>query len=210
MRELRRKLLKGTDDEDAYEHVQRVLKIANLFHFPGVTHDVWCHLSPLADFISHRDMYRAGLSSSSKVADLFATGSLVWPHDLMSKYPTLLDISSPTISVGILDKLEWKSWNGMIKPFSSSLKMILSFIIPMAKRRTSKCVITKLVIAASVYFIWKERNNRLFNNDKRTADQVIECILSSIRLKLMLRRFKKSKVGGDVLKRRNLPKSLCS
>ncbi|GJT09335.1 reverse transcriptase domain-containing protein [Tanacetum coccineum] len=40
MRELRRKLLKGTDDEDAYEHVRRVLEIADLFHFLGVTHDV--------------------------------------------------------------------------------------------------------------------------------------------------------------------------
>ncbi|GJX39687.1 calmodulin-interacting protein 111 isoform X1 [Tanacetum coccineum] len=40
MTELRRKLFKGTDDEDAHEHVQRVLEIANLFHFPGVTHDV--------------------------------------------------------------------------------------------------------------------------------------------------------------------------
>ncbi|GKE31144.1 hypothetical protein Tco_1450466 [Tanacetum coccineum] len=39
MRELRRKLFKGTDDEDAHKHVQRVLKIANLFHFPDVTHD---------------------------------------------------------------------------------------------------------------------------------------------------------------------------
>ncbi|GJV84279.1 hypothetical protein Tco_1524177 [Tanacetum coccineum] len=40
MRELRRKLFKGTDDEDAHEHVRRVLEIANLFYFPGVTHDV--------------------------------------------------------------------------------------------------------------------------------------------------------------------------
>ncbi|GJY87043.1 RNA-directed DNA polymerase, eukaryota, nucleotide-binding alpha-beta plait domain protein [Tanacetum coccineum] len=40
MRELRRKLFKGTDDEDAHEHVRRVLEIADLFHFPGVTHDV--------------------------------------------------------------------------------------------------------------------------------------------------------------------------
>nr|GEY85083.1 hypothetical protein [Tanacetum cinerariifolium] len=40
MRELRRKLFKGTDDEDAYAHVQRVLKIADIFHFLGVTHDV--------------------------------------------------------------------------------------------------------------------------------------------------------------------------
>nr|GEV67733.1 retrotransposon Orf1 [Tanacetum cinerariifolium] len=39
MRELRRKLFRGADDEDAHEHVQRVLEIADLFHFPGVTHD---------------------------------------------------------------------------------------------------------------------------------------------------------------------------
>ncbi|GJZ80109.1 hypothetical protein Tco_0644946 [Tanacetum coccineum] len=39
MRELRRKLFAGTDDEDAHEHVQRVLEIVDLLHFPGVTHD---------------------------------------------------------------------------------------------------------------------------------------------------------------------------
>ncbi|GKB50783.1 hypothetical protein Tco_0901536 [Tanacetum coccineum] len=39
MRELRRKLFKGTDDEDAHEYLRRVLEIANLFHFPGVTRD---------------------------------------------------------------------------------------------------------------------------------------------------------------------------
>ncbi|GJZ84929.1 hypothetical protein Tco_0650268 [Tanacetum coccineum] len=41
MRELRRKIFKGTDDEDAHEHVRRVLEIADLFHFPGVTHDAF-------------------------------------------------------------------------------------------------------------------------------------------------------------------------
>nr|GEW72947.1 RNA-directed DNA polymerase, eukaryota, nucleotide-binding alpha-beta plait domain protein [Tanacetum cinerariifolium] len=39
MRELRRKLFKGTDDEDAHEHVRRVLEITNLFYFLDVTHD---------------------------------------------------------------------------------------------------------------------------------------------------------------------------
>ncbi|GJY01155.1 hypothetical protein Tco_0359307, partial [Tanacetum coccineum] len=48
MRELRRKLFAGTDDEDAYEHVRMVLEIVDLFHFPGVTHDAimlrrYCH-----------------------------------------------------------------------------------------------------------------------------------------------------------------------
>ncbi|GJX91238.1 hypothetical protein Tco_0344564 [Tanacetum coccineum] len=39
IRELRRKLFKGTNGEDAHEHVWMVLEIADLFHFPGVTHD---------------------------------------------------------------------------------------------------------------------------------------------------------------------------
>ncbi|GJV20887.1 hypothetical protein Tco_1369907 [Tanacetum coccineum] len=33
------KLCSSTDDEDAHEHVRRVLEIVDLFHFPGVTHD---------------------------------------------------------------------------------------------------------------------------------------------------------------------------
>ncbi|GJR22092.1 hypothetical protein Tco_0970619 [Tanacetum coccineum] len=39
MKELRRNLFAGTDDEDAHEHVRRVLEIMDLFHIPGVTHD---------------------------------------------------------------------------------------------------------------------------------------------------------------------------
>ncbi|GJR16849.1 hypothetical protein Tco_0965376 [Tanacetum coccineum] len=39
IRILRRKLFASTDDDDAYEHVRRVLEIVDLFHFPGVTHD---------------------------------------------------------------------------------------------------------------------------------------------------------------------------
>nr|GEX55649.1 hypothetical protein [Tanacetum cinerariifolium] len=232
--------------------------------------DQWCHLSPLADFISHRDMYRAGLSSSSKVADLFATGSFVWPPDLLCLhsirprdvkvdwvdvvwFPNCIPRHAFNLWLVIKKKLkmqdrllEWDVNGSLARSYTlcesqpdshehlffecsfsrqvwchmrnlvglslmqPSLEMILSFIIPMAKRRTSKCVITKLVIAASVYFIWQERNGRLFNNNKRTTDQVIECIMSSIRLKLMSCRFKKSKVGGDVLKRWNLLESLCS
>ncbi|GKF97999.1 hypothetical protein Tco_0293820, partial [Tanacetum coccineum] len=40
IRELRRKLFASTDDEDDHEHVRRVLEIAGLFDFSGITHDV--------------------------------------------------------------------------------------------------------------------------------------------------------------------------
>ncbi|GJT20041.1 hypothetical protein Tco_0878747 [Tanacetum coccineum] len=39
IRELGRKTFSGTNDEDAHEHVRRVLEIVDLFHFPSVTHD---------------------------------------------------------------------------------------------------------------------------------------------------------------------------
>ncbi|GJZ78676.1 hypothetical protein Tco_0643513 [Tanacetum coccineum] len=48
MRELRRKLFSGTDNEDDYKHVRTIFGIVDLFHFLGVTHDAimlrYCHL----------------------------------------------------------------------------------------------------------------------------------------------------------------------
>ncbi|GKF32082.1 hypothetical protein Tco_0101880, partial [Tanacetum coccineum] len=64
---------------------------------------------------------------------------------------------------------------------------------PKAKRRTTKIIIVKLVIAASAYFLWHERNWRLFKKSKRTTSQVIKCAASLVRLKLLSCKLKKSK-----------------
>ncbi|GKE32698.1 hypothetical protein Tco_1452020 [Tanacetum coccineum] len=89
-----------------------------------------------------------------------------------------------------------------------SLEVNLDFIILMANKRTSNSVISKIVLAASAYFIWQERNDHLFKNSKRTVAQVIDCIMSAIRLKLMSCRFKKSKAGLDLMKSWKLPEIL--
>ncbi|GJT59129.1 retrovirus-related pol polyprotein from transposon TNT 1-94 [Tanacetum coccineum] len=70
---------------------------------------------------------------------------------------------------------------------------IISNLLPVAKRRTTRSVIAKLVVAASAYYIWQERNRRLFKNNNKTTKQVIECIMSLVRLKLISCKFKKSK-----------------
>ncbi|GJW04162.1 hypothetical protein Tco_1563018 [Tanacetum coccineum] len=45
---------RGTNDEDAHEHVQRVLEIVDLFHFPGVTHDaVMLRIIPIIGMMKH-------------------------------------------------------------------------------------------------------------------------------------------------------------
>ncbi|KAJ0814037.1 hypothetical protein HanPSC8_Chr17g0780741 [Helianthus annuus] len=57
----------------------------------------------------------------------------------------------------------------------------------------------KLVIAASSYYIWQERNNRLFTSTECTAKQVTEKIKNIVRLRLMDFEYR-----GDVDYRRTL------
>ncbi|GJR21549.1 hypothetical protein Tco_0970076 [Tanacetum coccineum] len=67
---------------------------------------------------------------------------------------------------------------------------ILASLILIAKRRSAKSIIAKLVVAACAYFIWQERNWRLFKKNKPPMKQIIDCIMNSIRLKLLSCRFK--------------------
>nr|GFB14051.1 hypothetical protein [Tanacetum cinerariifolium] len=80
-----------------------------------------------------------------------------------------------------------------------SMDSIIHDILPFASRKNSKSVCSKLVLAASAYFIWQERNNRLFRNERRSVDQVAECILNSAPLKLVSCRWKKSKAALSIL-----------
>ncbi|GJR98861.1 zf-CCHC domain-containing protein [Tanacetum coccineum] len=88
------------------------------------------------------------------------------------------------------------------------LNSIISYLSPIAQRRSTRCVIAKLVVAAFAFFIWQERNLRLFKNKKRSAMQVIECIMSSVHLKLLSCCFKKSKDGVMFAQLWDLPESV--
>ncbi|XP_022042045.1 uncharacterized protein LOC110944706 [Helianthus annuus] len=46
-------------------------------------------------------------------------------------------------------------------------------------------IVCKLVVAATSYYIWQERNSRLFSSNQLTVVQVAEKIKSSVRLRLM-------------------------
>nr|GEW41112.1 hypothetical protein [Tanacetum cinerariifolium] len=52
----------------------------------------------------------------------------------------------------------------------STLNSIVDFSIPLAHRKSARSVTLKLVFAATCYFLWQERNNRLFKKTKRTQD----------------------------------------
>ncbi|GKE95588.1 hypothetical protein Tco_1580443 [Tanacetum coccineum] len=60
----------------------------------------------------------------------------------------------------------------------------------MAAKRTFKNVVGKLLFAASSYYIWLERNNRLFKNTRRSPEELRDLIMVTVRLKLVTFRFK--------------------
>ncbi|GKD68126.1 hypothetical protein Tco_1322216 [Tanacetum coccineum] len=66
----------------------------------------------------------------------------------------------------------------------------------------------KLVVAASAYYVWQERNWKLFQKGKRSIDQVVECIKSVVRLKLLSCKLKKSKSGESMAKLWDLPEAV--
>ncbi|GJT37282.1 hypothetical protein Tco_0937147 [Tanacetum coccineum] len=87
-------------------------------------------------------------------------------------------------------------------------KDVVDFLSSYANRRSCKSVIAKLVFSASVYYIWHERNARLFSNQKRSSIQLTEIITSVIRLKLITCSFKKTRPGLEFARLWKLPESI--
>ncbi|GJV18232.1 retrotransposon protein, putative, ty1-copia subclass, partial [Tanacetum coccineum] len=95
-----------------------------------------------------------------------------------------------------------------MRSVGSSMQSIISYLIPLAKRKTTRSVIGKIVVAATAYFVWQERNRRLFKGNKRSVQEIIECTMTSIRLKLLSCRFKKSNDGVLFARLWDLPEAI--
>ena len=59
--------------------------------------------------------------------------------------------------------------------------------------------VARLVVAATSYYVWQERNNRIHGKGERKTEQVTSIIADMIRLKLASIRFKQN-VHVDRLK----------
>ncbi|XP_071695890.1 uncharacterized protein [Rutidosis leptorrhynchoides] len=69
--------------------------------------------------------------------------------------------------------------------FSDSWRDFILLVSPFAKRRIARIIVVKLLLAATVYSLWQERNNRLFKKKKRSVDQVYKATYATVRLKIM-------------------------
>ncbi|PWA57009.1 reverse transcriptase domain, Reverse transcriptase zinc-binding domain protein [Artemisia annua] len=61
---------------------------------------------------------------------------------------------------------------------------IIRCLTNMRHKKTIRCVLIRIILAACVYFVWAERNKRLFSSDKMDSRELTENVISHVRLKL--------------------------
>nr|GEW07712.1 hypothetical protein [Tanacetum cinerariifolium] len=68
---------------------------------------------------------------------------------------------------------------------------VVEILIPSSKGRSTRSSISRIVLVATCYFMWQERNARLFKKSKSHI-LIYEAIVAIVRLKLISFRFKKT------------------
>ncbi|XP_022039954.1 uncharacterized protein LOC110942484 [Helianthus annuus] len=81
----------------------------------------------------------------------------------------------------------WRNVRAMVDmdTVPGSWASILAWMEQHSNSNTLDRVVCKLVVAAATYFIWQERNNRLFNRIHGSVSQVAEKIKHIVQLRLM-------------------------
>ncbi|GJX61361.1 retrovirus-related pol polyprotein from transposon TNT 1-94 [Tanacetum coccineum] len=80
-------------------------------------YDRWCNNSHLSHIISTRDIYHAGYDPCTKVKETISNGTWNWPHDWLVKYPSLNLIVVLNIMHDVVDSMEWRTHDGLVKSF---------------------------------------------------------------------------------------------
>nr|GEZ17767.1 hybrid signal transduction histidine kinase M [Tanacetum cinerariifolium] len=113
-----------------------------------------------------------------------------WPNEWMTKYPDIVNIPVPNLKTTTDDKVIWKNKSGNIVKFSvknvlddllwkESQKLMNTNNLPdswedviqkMSKMKNNNSIwniVRRISLGSTVYFIWNERNPRLFKGEER-------------------------------------------
>nr|GEU89286.1 hypothetical protein [Tanacetum cinerariifolium] len=91
----------------------------------------------------------------------------------------------------------------LIPPFMHD---IISYLQPISKKRTALSILGKLILAASSYFIWLERNNGVIKQVKKSPEDIRDIFMVTVHLKLLTFRFKDTSMVNQLLARWKMPK----
>ncbi|GKB34620.1 hypothetical protein Tco_0879562 [Tanacetum coccineum] len=73
---------------------------------------------------------------------------------------------------------------GKIRSSYELKHIVMDFSQSKDKRNLGK-VINRLVLAAAVYYIWQERNWRIFKQEKRSVEQMLKIIIENVKMRIM-------------------------
>ena len=62
---------------------------------------------------------------------------------------------------------------------------IISYIVNLPAKNSIWSVIQRLVWGATIYYVWQERNIRLFGGNSRTEDVLFKIITKAVRFRIM-------------------------
>nr|GEV72418.1 reverse transcriptase zinc-binding domain-containing protein [Tanacetum cinerariifolium] len=83
---------------------------------------------------------------------------------------------------------------------SSKWSDVVDWLLPIAKRNNAISIFGRLIVAATSYFVWQERNNRVHGNGERQPEQLSKIVVDMVPFKLASIRFKK-KVRVEQMRR---------
>ncbi|XP_060178348.1 uncharacterized protein LOC132608330 [Lycium barbarum] len=82
----------------------------------------------------------------------------------------------PTSSYIWCKILKWQGYTRQAMSWHNELQWAVNF----AANKGSKAEVYRMALAATVYYIWQLRNNKVFQNPSRTGDQVVRLIIQDV------------------------------
>ncbi|GJS42650.1 hypothetical protein Tco_0567693 [Tanacetum coccineum] len=132
-----------------------------------------------------------------KIADFDADAELLLERDVgrpliaLSTISTLLNSGAQQVRINwVRTGTQWVRTLVEMDIVQPILHDIMLWFQPVASKRTFQVVVGKMLLAATSYFIWRERNNGLFKDTRRPPEEIRDLIMMTVRLKLISFRFK--------------------
>ncbi|KAJ9556845.1 hypothetical protein OSB04_011459 [Centaurea solstitialis] len=170
--------------------------------------DNWLPAGSLSQLISYRRFHNAGCNISTVVRDVITSFNGQWPLEWVTNYPTVFNNPPPLLTDGD-DMIRWRDidGNGVIFSIKQAWRSLIGSNPPLSwtKYRTKREVqlhgfpntwsvimkhlsdswgptklIQKLALSGAVYFIWRERNRRIFRDTKLLPIQVFKQVQEQI------------------------------
>ncbi|GJV75553.1 RNA-directed DNA polymerase, eukaryota, reverse transcriptase zinc-binding domain protein, partial [Tanacetum coccineum] len=174
-----------------------------------------------------RDICDARMESKLTVKEFYEKYKGQWPEELRNEFPLITQVPNITLTPDKDDELMWKRNDGVLRKFSvrephysrqdqkigmwqmvkrkSKVKIngsdwgsIIQELAIMQNRNSIGSVVRRLCLAASIYLIWQERNNRLFKNAKRNVEELFTNLVDTVTQRLCSLKVKRTKAVDKV------------